>query len=267
MPRSTKASVNLPVVLGSVAVVSALVFGVGGWMVANGIMSGASATIESAGAVVDDVAIAADAASVSVSSMREVVDDIEDAARSGGRTLATVEQLLTEIGEQAAGDVADSLESAVAAMPGIIRTGRVIDRTLIALSLLGVDYDPAVPLDEALEDLRGSLSPLPGKIREQARLLDEASADLGDIAESSGNLAASLLEIRIELPQAEGIVANAAIDVQGVSNQFDILGRDFDDYRSWVPWLILFAAISLAAIGAGLVALGLNPPDRLSDSS
>ena len=98
-------------------------------------------------------------------------------------------------------------------------------------------------------------------------MLDEASADLGDIAESSGNLAASLLEIRIELLEAEGIVANAAIDVQGVSNQFDILGRDFDDYRSWVPWLILFAAISLAAIGAGLVALGLNPPDRLSDSS
>ncbi len=246
------------VVAGATGVVASLMFGIGGWIVASGVMSGSAASIRSAADVVEDAAVATEAAAVSVANMRAVVEEIENAARSGGRTLGTVEQLLTDISNQATADVARSLESTVDAMPGIIRTGLVIDRTLSALTLLGVDYDPAVPLDTALESIRDSLAPLPDEIREQSQLLDEAADDLAQIAESSGNLAASLLEIRIDLLEAEDIVDEAARGVDEMSTQFVELAEDFDTYRAWVPWLIAAASLALGAVGFAVLVMGIE---------
>lgn len=259
---SSRGDVTRTILLGSgaVALVAALVFGIGGWIVTDGLLSGSAATVHSAVDVVDDAAVATQAAVLSVTNLRNVVEEIENAARSGGRTLGTVEQLLTDISEQATEDVAQSLESTVDAMPGIIRTGLVIDRTLSALSLLGVDYDPAVPLDTALESVRDSLAPLPDEIREQSQLLDEAAEDLARIAESSGNLAASLLEIRIDLLEAEDVVRDAALGVEETSTRFEELANDFDTYGAWMPWLVVAAAVALGTIGTAILALGLSRP-------
>lgn len=256
---------TLLVSLGATAIIASLVVGIGGFLTLSSMMSGVSTTVQSASAVVDDVAAATDAASLSVTSIRQVIDDVESAARSGARTLRTVEALLTEVADQAAEDVAASIENTVNAMPGVIQTGRVIDRTLSALSFVGVDYDPAVPLDEALESLQQSLAPLPGEIREQVGLLQEASRDIAVLSDNSSSLAASLLEIRIDLLEAESLVDEAAINVEAVSSQFATLADDFDTYRTWIPWLVVAAAIALAAIGMGLLLIGLSEStDRTS---
>lgn len=262
-PRGDFVKTSL-VVSGIVAVVAALFFGIGGWVVANGLVSDSASTIRSAADVVEDAAVATEAAGVSVTNMRTVVEEIESAARSGARTLGTVEELLSDISDQATEDVARSLESTVDAMPGIIRTGLVIDRALSALSLVGVDYDPEVPLDTALESIRDSLRPLPDEIREQSRLLDQAAADLARIAESSASLAARLLEIRIDLLEAEDIVNEAARSVDEMSTRFNELADDFDSYRTWMPWLIVAAAVALGAVGTAILLLGLSR-DWLAD--
>lgn len=249
---------KLLVSLGAIAIIASLVLGIGGFLTLSSMMSGASSTVRSASVVVDDVAVATDAAALSVTSIRELIDDLESAARSGARTLRTVEGLLTDIADQAAEDVASSIEDAVDAMPGIIQTGRVIDGTLTALSFVGVDYDPAVPLDDALESLQQSLAPLPGEIREQVGLLEEAARDIAVLSENSSSLAAGLLEIRIDLLEAESLVADAAINVEVVSSQFAALADDFDTYQTWLPWLVVAAALALAAIGGGLVLIGLG---------
>lgn len=262
MPARRDAASTLLLVSGATALVAALFLGVGGWIVTDGMMAGSAATIRSAADAVDDAAVATEAAAVSVANLRTVVEEIENAARSGGRTLGTIQQLLTDISDQATEDVALSLESTVDAMPGIIKTGLVIDRTLSALSLLGVDYDPAVPLDTALESVRVSLAPLPDEIRQQSRLLDEAAQDLARIAESSGNLAASLLEIRIDLLEAEDIVRDAALDVEETSTRFDELADDFDTYGAWLPWLVAAAAVALGSVGFAVFVLGVNRSGR-----
>lgn len=262
MPSSVNPTRTVLLASGTISVIASLIFGIGGWIVVDGMMRGSAASIRSASGVIDDAARATDAAAASVTNMRQVVEEIESAARSGGRTLGAVEELLLDISNRAAEDVAQGLESTVDAMPGIIRTGQVIDRTLSALSLIGVDYDPAVPLDTALESLRDSLSPLPDEIRGQASILEEAAADLARIAESSGNLAASLLEIRIDLLEAESIVSDAALDVEEVSSRFEELASDFDGYRTWMPWLVAAAAMALASVGVAILALGRQMGER-----
>lgn len=243
---------------GALAVVFSTFLGVGGWIIVDGMMSGAVDTTRSAANVVDDVAAATDAATVSVRSMGAVVEDIESAARSSGRTLGTIEELVIDISDRTVEDVAASLDSAVAAMPGLIQTGRLVDRTLQALSLVGVDYDPATPLDEALQSLEDSLAPLPEQIRDQTMLLDAAADDLSEMSEDAGALAASLLEIRIELLDAEDVISKAATDVEEVAETFDQLATDFETYRKWATWLPVAAAIALAASGIGVLVIGVS---------
>lgn len=238
--------------------IASALLGIGGWLVVAGMVGGARDTIQAASVVVDDVGAATDAAAVSVSSMRAVVEDIERTARSSSRTLTAVDELVTQIGDQASGDIADSLESTVAAMPGLIRTGTLIDRTLRALTFVGVDYDPDVPLDEALESLRDSLSPLPEEIRDQAELLSAAGEDLREIGRDAGSLAASLLEIRIDLLEAERVVTTAAADIDEVEVSVRQMSDDLDTYAGWAPWLPVAAAVALASSAAALLALGLS---------
>lgn len=244
--------------LGATAILASLVFGIGGFVTLSALMSGVSTTVRSTSVVIDDASVATRTAALSVGTIREVIEDIEAATRSGARTLRTVEGLLTDIADQAAEDAAASIDNAVNAMPGIIQTGRVIDRTLSALSFVGVDYDPSVPLDEALESLERSLAPLPGEIREQVGLLEEAAGDIADISENSSNVAAGLFEIRVDLLEAESLVAEAAINVEDASSQFRTLADDFDTYGMWLPWLVVAAAIALASAGAGLLLVGLE---------
>lgn len=251
--------------LASVGLISSAVLGVAGWLVVSGISDGTRDTVRSAAVVVEDVSVATDAAVIAVSSMTRVVEDIESVARSTGRTLSTVEELLTDVSDNVAGDIADSLESAVDAMPGVIQTGRVIDRTLSALTLVGVDYDPEVPLDEALESLRDSLEPLPDEIRAQASLLDEAAGDLSEIASDAGSLSASLLEIRLELLDAERMVRTAAVDVEEVSRAFGELAEDVDAYGGWAPWLPVAAAVAIASGSLGLLVIGSDEQRRGDD--
>lgn len=243
---------------GVVGIIASVVVGIGGWVVVDGMVSSADDTVRAASLVVDDVGAATDAAAVSVSSMLAVVEDLETTARSSSRTLTTVDELVSEIGDQASGDIADSLESAVVAMPGLIQTGTLIDRALRALTLVGVDYEPDVPLDVALESLRESLAPLPRQIRDQAVLLEAAGHDLREISQAAGSLAASLLEIRIDLLEADRVVTTAAADVDEVEVSLRQMSEDLDTYAGWAPWLPVAAAAALASSAAALLALGLS---------
>lgn len=258
MPGHSENIAWLLAIAGTLAVVSSLLLGVGGWLLVDGMMSGASGIIRSASEVVDDVEVATDAALVGISSVQAVVEDIESTARSSARTLGTTEELLADISDRSVPDVAETIEGAVQAMPGIIQTGRVIDRTLNALSLVGVDYDPEVPLDQALESLRDSLAPLPQEIRDQGVLLDAAARDLSEIGEDAGSLAASLLEVRIDLLEAEDSITATASNLEEVAGFFTELGAEFETFRSWAPWLPVAAAVALAASGAGILALGVS---------
>lgn len=265
MPGQSENLARVLAIAGTLAIVSSLLLGIGGWLLVDGMMSGAAGTIRSASDLVEDVEVATDAALVGVSSIRAVVEDIESAARSSGRTLSTTEELVADISERSIPDVARTIEDVVAVMPGMIQTGRVIDRTLDALTLLGLDYDPEVPLDQALESLRDSLEPLPDEIRDQAALLDAAARDLSAISDDAGSLAASLLEVRIDLHEAEDAITATAANVEEVAGFFNELGNDFETYRIWAPWLPVAAAVALAASGAGVLSLGLSQLNALRD--
>lgn len=231
---------------GIVGLIAALAVGVGGWILAGGVVGALDETLASASRTLDGIDDTIGATLETVSRTGDAIETIENATRTTARTLETVDQLLGEAGEVATKDVADGLESAVQALPGLIQTGTVIDRSLRALRLLGVDYDPVVPLDEALTDMEQSLAPIPGKLRDQAVLLEAVRSHLADMTTEAGALAGDLLEVRLGLAEAGRVLAEASRNAERAAAAADDLESNLPAYARLAQWLAVAAAAALA---------------------
>lgn len=241
---------------GVVGMSAALLVGVIGWVISGRVTNDLTTTIEPIGAIVADVADTIDASRVLVSQTTEALTSIEDATRSAARTIESVGGIIAETGSLAGGDIADSLESAVATLPGLIDTARVVDRTMRTLSLVGVDYDPQRPLDESLGELEASLEPVPDQIRAQVALLDDVESDLNLISQDADELAALLLRARVELRGAEQVLLAAAQDAEEAAAGFTDIESDLGAYGALARLVSVLVAVALATAAMTPLLLG-----------
>jgi chromosome segregation ATPase len=243
--------------LGAVGVIAAIVVGISGWVLAGRAIDSVNSTIEPISRIVVDVADSIAASQVLFDQTTDAIESIESATRSAVRTTESVGEVLTQTAELAGGDIADSLDSAVDALPPIISTSRVIDGTMRALSLVGVDYDPDVPLDQALTDLETSLAPIPEQIRQQAELLAEVEDDLAGIAEDGRELSAVLLETRLEMENARRVLSSASANAQAAVERIEEIESEVATYDALARTAAVAAAVALLAAASTPLLFGL----------
>ncbi len=116
--------------------------------------------------------------------------------------LSTGTLLQTEIPRQL-----DAIETA---MDGLIDTANVVDGVLGALSFVGVDYNPEVPLDRALEDV---------------------SVQLGELRESLSGYSANLFSLTVSLNRLEDEVTLVAGTMTGLQEQVEATRDLIAGYR------------------------------------
>jgi len=238
--------------------IAALVFAVAGWIVVGRVSQDLRETFDPLNDVVRDIAETIAASETLVGRTTDALSSIESATISTTRTIESVNELLGETAELAGNEIADSLETAVETLPGLTATAQVVDRTMRALSLIGVDYDPDQPLDEALADLETSLRPVPGQIRDQARLLQQARADIDRIVTEGDTLAAVLLEARIELTAAQQVLADTAANAADAAGGVTAITEALDGYAVMARVLVVVAALAIAAGAATPLLIGLD---------
>jgi len=243
--------------LGMVGVIAAILVGIIGWVLAGRAVDSVNSTIEPFSRIVVDVADSISASQVLFDRTADAIESIESATRSAVRTTESVGDILTQTAELAGGDIADSLDSAVDTLPPLISTSRVIDGTMRALSLVGVDYDPDAPLDEALTDLETSLAPIPDQIRQQAALLAEVEGDLAGIAEDGRDLSAVLLETRLEMENARRLLTSASANAQAAVERIEDIESEVATYDTLARAAAVAAAVALLAAASTPLLLGL----------
>ena len=238
--------------IGITGLIAALVVGVAGWILAARSISQLDDTIEPVGELVVNVSESVEATQVIVARTIDAVEGIESATRSAGRTLDSVSGLIDSTSEVIGDDLANGLDDAVSALPALVDTGRVIDRTMRTLSLVGVDYDPEVPLDESLASLEESLRPIPGQLRDQVTALEEVGTDIDVVVRDAGSLAATLLEARIEMAEAQEILVDTGENVTRAAATLASIEGDLDTYD-------LLSKIVVVAVGLALMAGATAP--------
>lgn len=245
-------------IIGTIGAIGALVAGVAGWIVSDRAVRTLEDTIEPMAGIVINVAETIDASKVMVSRTTEAIDSIERATRSTARTLESVGGIIDETAILVGEDLAEGLDSAVGTLPGLIDTSRVIDRTMRALSLVGVDYDPEIPLDESLTNLEQSLSPLPDQMRDQVSMLQAVGADVSQISADAGALAAVLLEARIDMMEAERILKSAAENAANAVASIETIEQDLSTYDTLGKVVVVAVTIALLAAASAPLLIGMH---------
>lgn len=244
--------------IGLSGMLAAVLVGVLGWVLAGRAAESVTVTMEPLSRVVRDLADSIAASEVLFDRTTEAIESIESATRSAVRTVDSVSDVLTETAGLAGGDIADSLDSAVDTLPGLVSTARVIDTTMRALSFVGVDYDPDVPLHDAIAGLQASLAPIPGQLRDQAALLEDVNTDLAAIADDGRALSAVLLETRLDMADAGRVLASARANADSAVERIEAIQADISTFDTMARWAAVAVAVALLAAASAPFLVGLH---------
>lgn len=219
---------------GIVGAITALVASVLAWVVLGATADASVRSIELASEVLDSVG-------GTVVSVDGVLDDVSDGLRTTQQSLADASVTLTQLSaltsnlaELVGEDVPASLDAVRASLLPIQTTAGLLDGALTALSFVGVDYDPEVPLDEAIDELDTQLAEIPERLRAQAPLIDAAADSISEFGGDTLTIAQELSDLRSRLSEASFTVGSyratiaqadaLLVDVEeNVSSRLDLL--------------------------------------------
>lgn len=216
---------------GLVGVVVSLLGGILGWFLVGAVQSAALDSLEATADVVE-------LASETVVAVDGVFGDVvaalgttEQALEEAGRSLSGIGVVTQEVSVLVGSEVPVQIESVLAAFPPLVDTARVVDRTMRALSLVGVEYDPEQPLDEALQEISNSLGPLPERLRGQREGLSTAADDLvvlslslEALSEDVATLTARLDETALLVSGYEDAALQAALTLEDLRSDLALQG-------------------------------------------
>ncbi|MFN2487021.1 MAG: hypothetical protein ABR609_10525 [Acidimicrobiia bacterium] len=166
----------------------------------------------------------------------------ETALAAAGSGLTQMSDVLDNTASLLSADVPDTLDSITASFPGMIDTARVIDRTMNALSFLGIEYSPAIPLDQSLGAVADDLAPLSEELRAQSAPLAAAANQLSVVGGAVDEVGESVRLITDELSGSRDLLTSYQDAANDANRIVAEVTASFDRQ-------ILIARILLVAIG------------------
>jgi hypothetical protein len=196
------------------------------------------------------------------------VDDslatVQETTIDAGLTMIDMRPFLDETSQVITQDIPTAFDDVQAAMPNLIEAAALVDNALRVLSAfhyeipkplseapwiisLGVEYDPAVPLDVSLMGLSAQLNEIPQGMRGMQNDIDTASENMVSMSDGMIDVAYDLDLIREQVadvnPQLEIIITDLVkVKVSAQTTQLQI-PKTLDKIGKW--WT---AVMSLAII-------------------
>ncbi len=184
------------------------------------------------------------------------LESAEAAVRSAAVAVAIAGKVTEDLEEVVSGRVASSLEAIQTSMPGLVSTANVVDNTMGALSWLGVDYDPEIPLDTSIELIAAELEGLPDALREQSPAMKDAANRLRQIAVDMVMVAGDLDEVSDHLEEANSASSEIASVVSSFDEELSSLSRRVHAIRVPGSVFAIVFGLALAAASAGTAVQG-----------
>lgn len=202
-------------------------------------------TVEEVGAALDSTS---DALAAGVAALEQAETVIAD----GAAQLAGISGAGADLVEVVTQQVPEAVESVAAALPALEDSARVLDRTMRALSLVGVDYDAAVPLDRSVAEITTRLSVIPSTLRAQAGPMNETVAGTADMSRALLGVSGEIGVAAVALVETGEAVTDLGDRLTGIVSQLRMVG-------SVVRWGSYGAALLWFLTGSGIVAANLAP--------
>lgn len=240
------------VVGGGLVVVASVLGGVVGWVLVG---TAADAVTESTEVTRRALTTVGETTTV----VDAVFDDVAGSLRDVQTTLADTSITLTSASAVTGNltgvvteEIPASIDAIRASLPALIDTAAVIDSTMRGLALVGVDYDPSVPLDESVAEIDARLAAVPDLLRTQQETLTSVTGDLGRFSSSMIGLSDDVGSIRVRLAEA----SNALDDYTSIVADSTAL---LDDLESGLATGVGLVRLSIVVLALGLIATQTLP--------
>jgi len=194
-------------------------------------------SLDSVNGIVTETTNVISSTQTSLASVQLSVQDASNALNDARPLLWTTTKVVTI-------DVPAALEGVQESMPSLIATAKSVDETLTWLSGfgftipnpfgadfsydLGIDYDPAVPLDQAMEDMSGNLEGVPDDLRGMEESLNNADENLVVVSDDLASLASDLDNLNNQ-------IANVYPQLDALSTSIENIQDSFEDVQSDFP--------------------------------
>lgn len=201
-------------VLGVVLSVGGIVFV---WLAADSVKTTADAGLDLFLEALQTVERSLDAASTTMDRSVVAAEGLYTTTVTLQGTLDSTRTTLDSTASLAGENLPQSIESTLVALEVTEEAAGRVDRTLRALSRFGLtEYDPDVPLDQAISGVREELKPVPEELRGVGDGLHRVDSDLGKVQSSVAVMADHILGIRDQVDNISAIVGDQAGVVRGL---------------------------------------------------
>ena len=141
-------------------------------------------------------------------------------------------------------------------MPAAVQTAEVIDRTLSALSFLGVDYDPDQPFDESLRAVEAALEGIPAQLDTQAEAIRGLVPVSEQFAEDAAATARSFETLSAELASSQQVIDSYRATLEQAQAVVERTRSSLSTSTWLLRVIIVLMTATGVALGVGLYTLG-----------
>jgi hypothetical protein len=187
---------------------------------------------------------------------RRVVDTVDDALSTVGDvtteitgSLEAAQRVLAQVASATGGQFPDGLESVTNTLPTLVGAAGAIDNALRLLSQapFGPDYDPAVPLDDALRPLADTLTPIPDQLREISADVGELAGSAEELRDAVDRLAGNVQAVSVDLAEADALLDRYAATAGEAQTVAEDARSDLSDQSDTARLLVTLLGLAFAA--------------------
>ncbi len=214
------------------------------------ISSSTTAAAESIDLGIEVLRTVGDTADVLDRTFGDIADSLRSVQRTitdGAVTLTQIAKVTGDLADLVGSDIPDGIEAVRSTMPGLISTAGLVDGTMRALSFVGVDYDPEVPLDESLSHLDQELAALPEQLRSQQPVLEGVADGLSEFGGAILVIGDDLAGIRARLTESEALLDEYTLSADRAEILLETLRADLGRLGRIGQWIVLMLGLAIAA--------------------
>jgi hypothetical protein len=207
----------------------------------------------------DNVERSLDVASTTLDDAVAAVEALHATTLGVGETLSSTHPTLDGMADLAKDDLAGSIASTREALEVMAETAGVIDRTMRGLSQLGVgDYDPDVPLDQAIAAAGEDLEPVPDGLRQMGDGLRQTGTSLQSVQGGITQMGDHILEIGKDVGSANAILGSQTDVVQRLQERLHALRQNVDQPIRVIAWGVTLLLIWIGLSQLALIQWGIS---------
>jgi len=186
---------------------------------------------------------------------------LNEATIAFGQAMTSTSQFMGTAGNLVGDDLVSTITSTQRALSSAQASATVIDDVLTGLSklpLIGLSYQPTVPLNTALSNVSASLDPVQLSLKQFQGDLQSTRTDMQLVGNQILGLNTQILTINQNLLQAETTIANYRSQVSTLIASIDKARSSLPTWITAVAWVLTLLIVWLVLIQAGTFLQGIS---------